>query len=36
MTHIPPWFDKQELLAEAQSVWDGPVELARAGASYEL
>jgi len=36
ITHIPPWFDKQELLAEAETVWDGPVELARRGTVYEL
>ena len=36
MTHIPPWFDKQELLAEAQHAWDGPAELARPGAVYEV
>jgi ribonuclease BN (tRNA processing enzyme) len=36
MTHIPPWFDKQELLAEAQQAWDGPAELARPGAVYEV
>ncbi len=36
ITHVPPWFDKQEMLAEAQSVWDGPAELARAGAVHEV
>ena len=36
VTHVPPWFDKQEMLREAQSVWDGPAELARAGAVYEV
>ena len=36
ITHVPPWFDKAGMLAEAQSVWDGPAELARAGATYEL
>ena len=36
LTHVPPWFDKQDMLAEAQSVWEGPAELARAGATYEL
>jgi ribonuclease BN (tRNA processing enzyme) len=36
MTHIPPWFDKQALLAEAQAVWDGPVDLASPGTAYEL
>jgi ribonuclease BN (tRNA processing enzyme) len=36
ITHIPPWFDKSGLLAEAQAVWDGPAEVARAGATYDL
>jgi ribonuclease BN (tRNA processing enzyme) len=36
VTHIPPWFDKQEMLAEVQAAWDGPAELARAGAVYDL
>jgi ribonuclease BN (tRNA processing enzyme) len=36
ITHVPPWFDKQGMLAEAQSVWDGPAELARAGAVYDV
>ena len=36
ITHIPPWFDKRDLLAEASSVWDGPAELAQRGAVYEL
>ena len=36
ITHIPPWFDKGGMLAEAQAVWDGPTELARAGATYDL
>lgn len=36
LTHIPPWFDKDAMLAEARAVWDGPSELARAGAVYEL
>jgi ribonuclease BN (tRNA processing enzyme) len=36
MTHIPPWFDPQDLLAEAQAVWDGPVELAIPGTAYDI
>jgi len=36
ITHIPPWFDKGGMLAEARAVWDGPAELARAGAVYDL
>ncbi|UGY91650.1 MBL fold metallo-hydrolase [Streptomyces gobiensis] len=36
LTHIPPWTDAQINLRDAKSVYDGPVELARAGAVYEL
>lgn len=36
ITHIPPWFDKGGLLAEARAVWDGPIELARAGQTFDL
>jgi ribonuclease BN (tRNA processing enzyme) len=36
LTHIPPWHDPQVTLAEAQGTYDGSVELARAGATYEL
>ena len=36
LTHIPPWFDKANALTEAQAAYSGPIELARAGATYEL
>lgn len=36
LTHVPPWHDPQEALAEAGGRYDGPLELAVAGASYEL
>ncbi len=36
LTHIPPWHDKKFALAEAEAAYDGPVELARPGAVYEL
>ena len=36
ITHIPSWFDKEGLLAEARAVWDGPAELAKPGAVYDL
>lgn len=36
ITHVPPWFEKQGMLDEAQAVWDGPSELASAGATYEV
>ena len=36
VTHIPPWYDPEIALAEAVAVYDGPVDLARAGATYEF
>jgi ribonuclease BN (tRNA processing enzyme) len=36
LTHVPPWFDPETALAEAVAAYDGPVELARPGATYEL
>ncbi len=36
LTHIPPWFDREDALSEARSVYSGPVELATPGAVYEL
>ncbi|MGY0024316.1 MBL fold metallo-hydrolase [Streptomyces sp. cg35] len=36
LTHIPPWTDPQVNLADARAVYDGPVELAVAGATYEI
>jgi ribonuclease BN (tRNA processing enzyme) len=36
LTHIPPWYDAQIALAEAVAAFAGPVELARAGATYDL
>lgn len=36
LTHVPPWHDQQQALDEARSVWDGPVELAVAGMSYDV
>lgn len=36
LTHIPPWHSKDEAFLEATSVYDGPAELARAGARYLL
>ncbi len=36
LTHIPPWFDKQDALTEARAHYSGPLELARPGAAYEL
>ncbi|RLL67078.1 MBL fold metallo-hydrolase [Streptomyces sp. Z26] len=36
LTHIPPWTDAQANLRDAKAAFDGPVELARAGAVYEM
>ncbi|WKX70582.1 MBL fold metallo-hydrolase [Streptomyces sp. XD-27] len=36
LTHIPPWTDPQLNQRDAQEVFDGPVELAKAGAVYEV
>lgn len=36
LTHVPPWFDPQDALAEARAVYDGPASLARAGQVHDL
>lgn len=39
LTHIPPWHDKQQVLAEAMAArpaLDGPIELALPGAAYDV
>jgi len=36
LTHIPPWNDPQEILAEAQRTHSGPIELATPGAVFTL
>jgi ribonuclease BN (tRNA processing enzyme) len=36
LTHIPPWHDKQAAYDEAMAVFEGPVELAATGATYDL
>jgi ribonuclease BN (tRNA processing enzyme) len=36
LTHVPPWHDPQVAFGEAVAAYDGPVELARSGAVYEL
>ena len=36
LTHIPPWHEPATALAEAKPVYDGPLELARCGATYDL
>ncbi|MDH6121530.1 MBL fold metallo-hydrolase [Kitasatospora sp. GAS204B] len=36
LTHIPPWTDPQRNLRDAEKAYQGPVELAKAGAVYEI
>ena len=36
LTHVPPWHDPAVAEAEARAEWSGPLELARAGAAYEI
>ena len=36
LTHVPPWFDRDAMMAEARTAYSGPVELASAGATYEF
>ena len=36
LTHVPPWTDRQQMLAEAKGAFDGPVELVTPGAVYEI
>ncbi|MGW4030419.1 MBL fold metallo-hydrolase [Streptomyces sp. NPDC004838] len=36
LTHIPPWTDGGRNLADARAVYDGPAEIAAAGAVYEV
>jgi ribonuclease BN (tRNA processing enzyme) len=36
LTHVPPWHDPAHAEAEARGEWPGPVELARAGTTYDV
>ncbi|WP_372351525.1 MBL fold metallo-hydrolase [Streptomyces sp. KL116D] len=36
LTHIPPWTDPQVNLTDARAVYDGAVELAAPGVTYEI
>lgn len=36
LTHIPPWHDASQVLADAQPHFAGPVELAHPGASWSI
>ncbi|MDO9455768.1 MBL fold metallo-hydrolase [Nocardioides sp.] len=36
ITHVPPWFDADGMVAEARTAYSGPVELAAVGATYDV
>jgi ribonuclease BN (tRNA processing enzyme) len=36
LTHLPPWNDAQVCLEQARTTWDGPLDVASPGASYDL
>ncbi len=36
LTHVPPWYDRARVLAEARGGYTGPLELAVSGATYEV
>lgn len=36
LTHIPPWHDPQQVLREARTEYDGPIDLAEPGQVHEL
>jgi ribonuclease BN (tRNA processing enzyme) len=36
LTHIPPWHQPDEVLAEAKPHFEGPISLASPGASWDI
>jgi ribonuclease BN (tRNA processing enzyme) len=36
LTHVPPWFDAQVMFRDAARTYDGPLELAVCGKTYEV
>ncbi|WP_322919795.1 MBL fold metallo-hydrolase [Nocardioides renjunii] len=36
LTHVPPWHDRADAEAEARTEWAGPLDVARAGATYDV
>jgi ribonuclease BN (tRNA processing enzyme) len=36
LTHVPPWHHPADALAEARTTWDGALDLAVAGATYDV
>ena len=36
LTHLPPWTAADVVTAEARQAYDGPIDVARPGATWEL
>jgi ribonuclease BN (tRNA processing enzyme) len=36
LTHVPTWYDPQELLTEAKAAFDGPVDVVHDGGAYDV
>ena len=36
LTHLPPWNDPDVCAAEAREVWNGPLDVARPGVTYDV
>lgn len=36
ITHIPAWNDREEVMRDVKSTWDGPIELVTAGSVYNV
>lgn len=36
LTHVPAWFDPQELRTEAKAAFDGPVDVVQSDAAYDI
>ncbi|GAA2126054.1 MBL fold metallo-hydrolase [Nocardioides bigeumensis] len=36
LTHVPPWYSTDQVLADAKGAYDGPLEMAEPGATYEV
>ena len=36
LTHVPPWHDPADAVREARTTFDGPIDLASAGAVHEV
>jgi ribonuclease BN (tRNA processing enzyme) len=36
LTHLPPWNDPAVCVAEARECWDGPLDVARPGLTYDV